>query len=76
VGYRMDDGRTLVLLPVEVSDLSFFFQSAHTGSRAFLPWVLVLGHDIDHSSPSGADFKDQWCYALVSHTGTAVHLPL
>jgi len=71
----MDDGRTLVLLPARVSDVSFF-QRTHTGSWAWLPWVLVLGRDIDHSSPSGADLKDQWCYALVSHTGTAVHLPL
>jgi len=71
----MDNGRTMVRLPVEVSDISFV-QSVHTGSWAWLPWVLVQGRNIDHSSPSGAALKDQWCFALVSYTGTAVRLPL
>ena len=65
----------MVRLPVEVSDISFV-QSVHTGSWAWLPWVLVQGRNIDHSSPSGAALKDQWCFALVSYRGTAVRLPL
>jgi hypothetical protein len=65
----------VVRLPVEVSDLSFV-QSVYAGLWAWLPWVRVLGRDIDHSSPTGADLKDQGCYAFVSCTGTAVHVPL
>jgi hypothetical protein len=64
----------VVRLPVEISDL-FFVKIVHTSSWAWLPWVLVLGRDIDHSSPPGAELKDQWCYALVLYTGTSGAMP-
>ena len=69
---RLQAGRQKNRGSIAGRDKRFIFvKIVHTSSWAWLPWVLVLGRDIDHSSPSGADLKDQWRYALVSYTGTS-----
>jgi len=59
-----DRGREFFSSPLHLYQLWAHPVSSQMGIRGSFPGVKWLGHEADHSTPSGAEVKNTWSYTF------------